>query len=242
MKFGTEEGSLGFPTIATSMVVTRPLPLFSYATTVGIYTSLLLFTALFLPRTSSAIFNDTSDFPFLQSASSLDRPQLKFLEALTASPPLTLAWSCAGVFLISLSWSGRIRHQAYEQHKPVNRTDFEAKKEEMEWRKQGTVVGYSLLSLSPASQASVEPAQVAHFDPPGHRHLPRADRDIRRTHCQVRRTLPSAHTKHSPKRAATISIPSSSRFFCPFSRISPLPTFSGPPPSPCSRTETLTSC
>ena len=79
MKFGTEDGSLGFPTIATSMVVTRPLPLFSYATTVGIHTSLLLFTALFIPRTSSAIFSDTSDFPFLQSASPLDRPQPKSL-------------------------------------------------------------------------------------------------------------------------------------------------------------------
>ena len=148
MKFGTEDGSLGFPTIATSMVVTRPLPLFSYSTTVGIHTSLLLFTALFLPRTSSAIFNDTSEFPFLQSASSLDRPQPKSLEALTASPPLTLAWLCAGVFLISLLWSGRIRHQAYEQHKHANRTDFEAKKEEMEWRKQGTVVGYTLSYIS----------------------------------------------------------------------------------------------
>ena len=136
---GAEGGSWEFPTIATSMV-TRPLPLFSYAATVGVHGSLLLFTALFLPRTSFAFFSNTSNFPFLQSASSLDRPQPEFLEALTASPPLTLAWLCAGVFLISFSWSGRIRRQAYEQHKPVDRTDFEAKKEEMEWQKQGAAV------------------------------------------------------------------------------------------------------
>ena len=138
-KLGAEDGTLNFLTIATSMV-TRPLPLFSYATTVGIHSSLLLFTALFLPRTSLAVFNDISNFPFLQPASSLDRPQPEFLEALTASPPLTLAWLCAGVLLISFSWSGRIRRQAYEQHKPIDKTDFEAKKEEIEWRKQGTIV------------------------------------------------------------------------------------------------------
>ena len=143
--FGTEDGSLNFLTIATSMV-TRPLPLFSYASTVGIHSSLLLFTALFLPRTSLVIFNDTSNFPFLQPASSLDRPQPEFLEALTASPPLTLAWLCAGVFLISFSWARRVRRQAYEQHRPVDRTDFEAREEDIEWQKKGTIVR---LQLSP---------------------------------------------------------------------------------------------
>lgn len=137
--FGAEGGSLNFPTIATSMV-TRPLPLFSYATTVGIHSSLLLFTALFLPRTSLAIFGSIPNFPLLQPVSSLDRPQPEFLEALTASPPLTLAWLCAGAFLISFSWGGRIRRQAYEQHKPVDKTDFEAKEDEMEWQKKGTTV------------------------------------------------------------------------------------------------------
>ena len=136
---GTEDGSLNFLTIATSMV-TRPLPLFSYATTVGIHSSLLLFTALFLPRTSLAIFGSIPNFPLLQPVSSLDRPQPEFLEALTASPPLTLAWLCAGAFLISFSWGGRIRRQAYEQHKPVDKTDFEAKEDEMEWQKKGTTV------------------------------------------------------------------------------------------------------
>ena len=137
--FGKEGGSLNFPTIATSMV-TRPLPLFSYATTVGIHSSLLLFTALFLPRTSLAIFGSIPNFPLLQPTSSLDRPQPEFLEALTASPPLTLAWLCAGAFLISFSWGGRIRRQAYEQHKPVDKTDFEAKEDEIAWQKKGPIV------------------------------------------------------------------------------------------------------
>ena len=192
--FGTEDGSLNFPTIATSMV-TRPLPFFSYATTVGIHSSLLLFAALFLPRTSLVIFDKTSNFPFLQPASSLDRPQPEFLEALTASPPLTLAWLCAGVFLLSFSWGGRIRRQAYEQHKPVDKTDFEAKKEDMEWQKQGTIVRPQLfLHLFSVSKILAELAQVAHFNSSGYRHIPRTHRALWRPNHEVCRILPSTRT------------------------------------------------
>jgi len=189
-RFGAEDGTLNFHTVATSMV-TRPLPLFSYASTVGIHSSLLLFTALFLPRTSYAIFNNTSNFPFLQPASSLDRPESEFLEPLTASPPLTLAWLCAGVLLVSFSWSVRVRRQAYEQHKPADKTDFEAKKELIEWQKQGTTVRlWWILEPPTASQISVEFAQVAHLNPPGCCHLPRVDRGLRRPNCQVCHTHP----------------------------------------------------
>jgi len=176
-------------------MVTRPLPLLSYATTVGIHSSLLLFTALFLPRTSLAIFYNTSNFPFLQPASSLDRPQPQFLEVLTASPPLTIAWLCAGVFLISFSWGGRIRRQAYEQHKPVDRTDFEAKGEEMEWQKQGTIVHLRLfLHLSSVSQIFAEPAQIAHFNSSGCCHIPRDHRALWCPNHEVCRTLLSKRT------------------------------------------------
>jgi len=188
---GTEDGSLNFLTIATSMV-TRPLPLLSYATTVGVHSSLLLFTALFLPRTSLVIFNNASNFPFLQPASSLDRPQPEFLEVLTASPPLTIAWLCAGVFLISFSWGGRIRRQAYEQHKPVDRTDFEAKGEEIEWQRQGTIVCLQLfLHLFSTSQFFVELAQVSHFNSSGCRHIPRNHRALWCPNHEVCRTFPS---------------------------------------------------
>jgi hypothetical protein len=45
-----------------------------------------------------------------------------------------------------------MRRQAYEQNKPIDRTDFEAKKEEMEWQKRGTVVRLQLtLHRSPVS-------------------------------------------------------------------------------------------
>ena len=185
---------MNFLTVATSMV-TRPLPLFSYAATVGVHSSLLLFTALFLPRTSLLIFNDTSNFPFLQPASSLDRPQPEFLEALTASPPLTLAWLCTGTFLISVSWGGRIRRQTYEQHKPVDKTDFEAKKEDMEWQKQGTRVRLqSFLHLFSVSQIPAELAQVAHFNSSDYRHIPRTHRALWRPNHEVCRTLPSICT------------------------------------------------
>jgi len=78
---------------------------------------------------------------------------------------LTLAWLCAGVLLISFSWSGRIRRQAYEQHKPVDKTDFEAKKEELEWQKQGTTdLRKSLISTLPV--ASIFHALLVVFGAP----------------------------------------------------------------------------
>ena len=221
-------------------MVTRPFPLFSYATTVGIHSSLLLFTAFFLPRTSLVIFTKTSNFPFLQPASSLDRPQLEFLEALTASPPLTLAWLCAGVFLISFSWGGRIRRQAYEQQKPVDKTDFEAKEKHMEWQKQGAIVRLQLLSyLFAVSKVPAELAQFAHLHSPSYRHLPRTHRALWRPNREVSHNLSSICTIHLLKLVATTSKPVFSHFFYPFLRTSPPPMSLGRPPSQCSRTDTL---
>ena len=234
------DGSLNFPTIATSMGF-RPLPLFNYAATVGIHSSLLLFTALFLPRTSLLIFNKTSNFPFLQPPSSLDRPQPEFLEALTASPPLTLAWICVGVFLISFSWGGRIRNQAYEQRKTVGKTDFEAKEEEMEWRKQGTIVRLQLFLHLPMAQNLVEPAQVCRINSPGCCRLPRDHRGLRRPNHEACHSLPPTRANHSPILTATISKPFCSHFFYAFSHISQLPMSLDRSPSQCSKAETATS-
>ena len=211
--------------------VARPLHFFSYATTVGIHSSLLLFTALFLPRTSLVVFNGTSNFPFRQPASSLDRPQPEFLEALTTSPPLTLAWLCAGVFLLSFSWGGRIRRQAYEQ--PINKTDFEAKKEEMEWQKQSAVVRlhYSRSFSSPSNSA--EPAKIAHLNSPGCCLLPHAHCGLRGPDREVRRALPSTCQDHSLKLVATTSKPFSLHSFYPFLHTFQPPTFLGRLPLQC---------
>jgi hypothetical protein len=235
------DGSLNFLTIATSMGF-RPLPLFNYAATVGIHSSLLLFTALFLPRTSLLIFDKTSNFPFLQPASSLDRPQPEFLEALTASPPLTLAWICVGVFLISFSWGGRIRNQAYEQRKPVGKTDFEAKEEEMKWRKQGAVVRLQLfLHLTYGSNLCRTCAGLSYQLS---RLLSSSTRSSWPSAPQSRRTLHPFLSSRKPltNPAATTSTPFYSRSFYPFSHISQLPTSLDRSPSQCSRAGTLTSC
>jgi hypothetical protein len=232
---------LNFHTIATSMV-SRPLPLFNYAATVGIHSSLLLFTALFLPRTSLLIFSNTSDFPLLRPVSSLDRPQPEFFEAITASPPLTLAWLCTGVSLISFSWGGRIRRQAYEQRRPADKTDFEAKEAEMEWRKQGITVRLRPSSRLSITQALVEPAQITCLNSPGYCPLSRDHRGLRRPNHEARLTVPSTLANHSPNLAATISKRFCSHSSYVFSHISRLPMFLGLSPSRCSAAETLMSC
>ena len=70
-----------------------------------------------------------------------------FFSGETLSPPLTLARPCSGVLLTPLSYGGRIRRQACEQHRPVGKTDFEAKEEEIPWRKLGAMVRKQLFSL-----------------------------------------------------------------------------------------------
>ncbi|KAG6830836.1 hypothetical protein H0H92_014488 [Tricholoma furcatifolium] len=61
-----------------SVTATAPgFPLAQYSSIVGVHTTLLTFTALFLPRT-------TNLFPVTTPLTSQDRPQHPFLEALTA--------------------------------------------------------------------------------------------------------------------------------------------------------------
>ncbi|KAJ6625089.1 GPI biosynthesis protein family Pig-F-domain-containing protein [Mycena sp. CBHHK59/15] len=70
-------------------------PFAGYTSAVGVHTSLLAFSALFLPRTTEII-------EFLKPAidpsqlTSRDRPQHPFLDALTMSPVSTLACICVG--------------------------------------------------------------------------------------------------------------------------------------------------
>jgi len=116
-----------------------PLPFFRYASTVGIQSSLLLFAALFLPRTSLLYFGSANEFPFAQPASSLDRPQSPFIEPLTASPVLTLAWICAGVAAIALWWATWMRKWAYADYRHTSTKDeFELRTEKMEWQKRAS--------------------------------------------------------------------------------------------------------
>jgi len=82
------------------------LPLARHVSVVGTQAVLLIFTALYLPRSTSSIMGE--DFLPLPS-SSLDRPQSPFLNPLTASPVLTLAWLSAGSALITSYFAGYVR-------------------------------------------------------------------------------------------------------------------------------------
>lgn len=118
-----------------------PFPFFQYASTLGIQTSLLLFTAFFLPRTSLLYFDTPAEFPFAQAASSLDRPQVLFLEPLTASPVLTLGWTCVGCCILVLWWTRWMRNWAFDEVRHGSaKSEFEARTERMEWQKRASAV------------------------------------------------------------------------------------------------------
>ncbi|KAF7366785.1 Phosphatidylinositol-glycan biosynthesis class F protein [Mycena sanguinolenta] len=90
-------------------------PFASYTAVVGVHTTLLIFAALFLPRTPDAYGLD-----FLKphvdptQLTSQDRPQHPFLEALTRSPVATLAWVCAGAVVLQGWWGGWVREWGIE--------------------------------------------------------------------------------------------------------------------------------
>jgi hypothetical protein len=118
-----------------------PFPFFQYCSTLGVYCSLLFFTVFFLPRTSLLWFESASQFPFAQVASSLDRPQSRFLEPLTASPTLTLGWICLGIALLVIWWTKWIRSWVYDEHRyGSQQSQFEAKTAQVEWQKHGSSV------------------------------------------------------------------------------------------------------
>ncbi|KAJ6519195.1 GPI biosynthesis protein family Pig-F-domain-containing protein [Mycena sanguinolenta] len=85
-------------------------PFASYTAVVGVHTTLLIFSTLFLPRTP-----DVYGLDFLKphvdptQLTSQDRPQHPFLAALTRSPVATLAWVCAGAAVLQGWWGGWVR-------------------------------------------------------------------------------------------------------------------------------------
>jgi phosphatidylinositol glycan class F len=90
-------------------------PFARYTSLVGVHTSLLLFVALFLPRTSLSdvlpasllhFFPDAAQPAFTRGG---DHPQSRFIETLTASPTSTVAWMCAGVGILQVWWAGWVR-------------------------------------------------------------------------------------------------------------------------------------
>ncbi|RDB17375.1 Phosphatidylinositol-glycan biosynthesis class F protein [Hypsizygus marmoreus] len=83
-------------------------PFARYTSVVGVHTTLLTFTALFLPRTTF-LFEFAKPLLDPESLTSRDRPQHPFLEALTISPVSTLACLCGGAILLQGWWGGWMR-------------------------------------------------------------------------------------------------------------------------------------
>lgn len=100
-------------TSESSSSETSFFPFARYISIVGVHTTLLAFTALFLPRTTF-LLEATRPSPDEVFITSRDKPQHPFLEALTLSPTSTLLCICAGVFVLQAWWGGWVRNWAIE--------------------------------------------------------------------------------------------------------------------------------
>lgn len=96
-------------------------PLSRFSSLTGVHSTLLLFTAAYLPRSSFLLS------PLPPQASSRDRPQHPFLHPLTADPLLTLVWLCLGVALVQASWGSWLRNESESANLMKLGDDEEAK-------------------------------------------------------------------------------------------------------------------
>jgi phosphatidylinositol glycan class F len=141
-------------------------PLARYTSIVGVHSSLVLFTALFLPRTSLPDIIPASlvavlplhgnDGPaFVKSA---DQPQSRFLEPLTASPVATLAWICAGLVLLQVWWAEWLRKWAQEYQHSLLGTGEKAReaesKEDARLSRTGFALPWKIEDWTQASEAA----------------------------------------------------------------------------------------
>ena len=100
-------------------VPSTDFPYFQYTSLLCTHTILLAFTAFILPGSTVLIT------PLPPQQSSLDKPQHRFLEPITASPVWTLLWLCAGAMACQAWWAGWMRqwwgtypHGAKSAHNP----------------------------------------------------------------------------------------------------------------------------
>ncbi|KAJ7130358.1 GPI biosynthesis protein family Pig-F-domain-containing protein [Mycena epipterygia] len=83
-------------------------PFAGYTSVVGVHTTLLAFSTLFLPRTPE-VFDFLKPELAPSQRTSRDRPQHPFLDALTLSPVSTLACICVGAAVLQSWWGGWVR-------------------------------------------------------------------------------------------------------------------------------------
>ncbi|KIK48506.1 hypothetical protein CY34DRAFT_797987 [Suillus luteus UH-Slu-Lm8-n1] len=80
-------------------------PYARYTSVVGVHTTIVAFTALFLPQTSLLLW---------PSLAESGRPQSQFQDALTYNPVMTLAWIVTGLVVLQVWWAGWIRQWCFE--------------------------------------------------------------------------------------------------------------------------------
>jgi phosphatidylinositol glycan class F len=99
-------------------------PFAQYTSVVGVHTTLLAFTALFLPRTNLFLTKSSAT-----QMTSRDRPQHPFVEALTTHPLWTMTCVCGGVIILQVWWGRWMRNWAIEftrsDDKKLVKTAFE---------------------------------------------------------------------------------------------------------------------
>jgi len=82
-------------------------PYARYTSVVGVHTTLVAFTALFLPQTSHLLWPP-------EATTVTDHPQSQFLDAITDSPVITLAWIVVGLVVLQTWWAGWVRQWCFE--------------------------------------------------------------------------------------------------------------------------------
>jgi hypothetical protein len=88
-------------------------PFGQYTSVVGVHTTLLAFTALFLPRTTF-LLEFTAAWPDEALMTSRDKPQHPFIVPLTLSPISTLLCICLGMLVLQAWWGGWVRNWAID--------------------------------------------------------------------------------------------------------------------------------
>lgn len=76
-------------------------PYARYTSLVGVHTSLLAFTAVFLPMSAFADLSTPAQYK--------SRPKRAPIEVLTETPWRTVAWMCLGVLVLQWWWAGWVR-------------------------------------------------------------------------------------------------------------------------------------
>ncbi|EPQ50773.1 hypothetical protein GLOTRDRAFT_81862 [Gloeophyllum trabeum ATCC 11539] len=153
---------------------TLSFPFAAYTGLVGIHTSLLAFTALYLPRSSlyfpQSLYNAYYQVPdYVLGLPKSDVAGTSVLAVLTASPVQTLAWTLGGVALLQAWWGGYVRQWALRSREEGSQGERKAQRQELEKDK---VAALNQAFVTTAITSVVFFAVIVLFGAPLASHLP----------------------------------------------------------------------